>query len=195
MLQGARIFGSPAEIVGTVRARVRAELGLPMSIGVAHQAPGENRIAGREAGWIVVVDPETELEFLHKLPVAPMWGVGPATEARLAKIGVTTIGQLAESSLLNRWSDYRHSVGRKLTALARNRDPANPDAPARAPPAHNRRSDDLACDRARLQTDAPSSRRPHRRPAPRQNPCGPDDHGPRALCRFALGHAPSRRQR
>ena len=43
-----------------------------------------------------VVDPATELEFLHDLPVELMWGVGPATKARLAEIGVLTIGQLAK---------------------------------------------------------------------------------------------------
>src|SRR5262249_9744166 len=43
--------------------------------------------------------------------------------------------------------------------------------------------------RARLQTDAPSSCRPHRRPAPRQIAGRPHDHGPRAVRRFALGHA------
>jgi hypothetical protein len=44
----------------------------------------------------VVVDPETELDFLHDLPVELMWGVGPATRARLANIGVHTIGGLAK---------------------------------------------------------------------------------------------------
>jgi DNA polymerase-4 len=93
------LFGSPAEIATAVRARVRAELGLPMSIGVArtkHLAKIASQVAKPDG--LVVVDPETELEFLHELPVALMWGVGPATEARLAKIGVATIGQLAESS-------------------------------------------------------------------------------------------------
>src|SRR2546428_13897921 len=52
-----------------------------------------------------------------------MWGVGPATEARLAKIGVTTIGQLAESSPQSVERLLGHAVGRKLTALAWNRDP------------------------------------------------------------------------
>ena len=47
---------------------------------------------------LAVVDPATELEFLHELPVALMWGVGAPTEARLATIGVTTIGHLAASS-------------------------------------------------------------------------------------------------
>src|SRR5206468_11352333 len=64
-----------------------------------------------------------ELEFLHKLPVALMWGVGPATEARLAKIGVTTIDQLAESSPASVERLLGHAAGRKLTALAWNRDP------------------------------------------------------------------------
>jgi len=52
-----------------------------------------------------------------------MWGVGPATEARLAGIGVATIGQLAESSPHAVQRLLGHSVGAKLTALAWNRDP------------------------------------------------------------------------
>ena len=103
---------------------MRAELGLPMSIGVArtkHLAKIASQVAKPDG--LVVVDPETELEFLHELPVALMWGVGPATEARLARIGVTTIGQLAESSPQSVERLLGHAVGKKLTALAWNRDP------------------------------------------------------------------------
>src|SRR6185503_9186400 len=118
------LFGSPGAIARTVRARVRNELGLPMSIGVArtkHLAKVASQVAKPDG--LVVVDPETELEFLHNLPVALMWGVGPATEARLAGIGVATIGQLAESSPHAVQRLLGHSVGAKLTALAWNRDP------------------------------------------------------------------------
>src|SRR5687767_10749781 len=117
-------FGSPAEIARTVRARVRAELGLPMSIGVArtkHLAKIASQVAKPDG--LVVVDPDTELEFLHALPVGLMWGVGPASEARLAKIGVATIGQLAKSSPQFVERLLGQAVGRKLTALAWNRDP------------------------------------------------------------------------
>ena len=50
-------------------------------------------------------------------------GGGPGDEARLADAGVSTIGQLAQSSP---WAMERllgRAVGRKLTALAWNRDP------------------------------------------------------------------------
>jgi DNA polymerase-4 len=118
------LFGSPAEIARTVRARVRAELGLPMSIGVArtkHLAKIASQVAKPDG--LVVVDPDTELEFLHELPVGLMWGVGPATEARLVRIGVTTIGQLAKSAPQSVQRLLGHAVGQKLTALAWNRDP------------------------------------------------------------------------
>jgi DNA polymerase-4 len=118
------LFGSPAEIAKTVRARVRAELGLPMSIGVArtkHLAKIASQVAKPDG--LVVVDPDTELEFLHDLPVALMWGVGPATEARLAQIGVTTIGQLAASSPESVRRLLGPAAGQKLRALAWNRDP------------------------------------------------------------------------
>jgi DNA polymerase-4 len=118
------LFGSPAEIARTVRARVHAELGLPISIGVArtkHLAKVASQVA--KPNGLVVVEPDAELEFLHELPVGLMWGVGPATEARLAKIGVATIGQLAESCPRAVERLLGHAVGSKLTALAWNRDP------------------------------------------------------------------------
>src|SRR5207253_8623339 len=85
-----------ADIAARVRARVRDELGLPISIGVArtkHLAKIASQVAKPDG--LVVVDPARELTFLHDLPVELMWGVGPATRARLAEAGVTTIGQLA----------------------------------------------------------------------------------------------------
>jgi DNA polymerase-4 len=118
------LFGPPAAIARTVRARVRAELGLPMSIGVArtkHLAKVASQVAKPDG--LVVVDPGTELEFLHDLPVELMWGVGPATKARLAGIGVATIGQLAESAPESVARLLGRAAGRKLTALAWNRDP------------------------------------------------------------------------
>jgi DNA polymerase IV len=127
------LFGSPAEIARTVRARVRAELGLPMSIGVArtkHLAKIASQVAKPDG--LVVVDPAAELEFLHDLPVSLMWGVGPATEARLATIGVTTIGQLARSSPESVARLLGHAAGRKLTDLAWNRDPRQIQARGRA---------------------------------------------------------------
>ncbi|TJW40120.1 MAG: DNA polymerase IV, partial [Mesorhizobium sp.] len=91
------LFGPPAEIAKAVRSRIRDELGLPISIGVArtkHLAKIASQVAKPDG--LVVVDPAGELAFLHDLPVGLMWGVGPATTARLSGIGVETIGQLAK---------------------------------------------------------------------------------------------------
>jgi DNA polymerase-4 len=118
------LFGAPAEIARTVRARVRAELGLPISIGVArtkHLAKIASQVAKPDG--LVVVDPDAELEFLHALPVELMWGVGPATMARLAAVGVSTIGQLAGHAPQSVERLLGRATGRKLSALAWNRDP------------------------------------------------------------------------
>jgi DNA polymerase-4 len=61
-----------------------------------------------------------------------MWGVGPATRARLADAGVTTIGQLAQSSTRAMERLLGRAVGRKLTALAWNRDPRSIQTQRRA---------------------------------------------------------------
>jgi DNA polymerase-4 len=118
------LFGPPEAIAREIRRRVREELGLPISVGVArtkHLAKIASQVAKPDG--LVVVDPATELAFLHDLPVELMWGVGPVTRAKLADIGIRTIGQLAQ---MPGWSLERivgRTVGGKLAALAWNRDP------------------------------------------------------------------------
>src|ERR1041384_4423444 len=118
------LFGPPAEIAKAVRGRVRAELVLPISVGVArtkHLAKIASQ--GAKPDGLVVVDPGTELNFLHELPVELMWGVGPATKARLAEVGVSTIGQLAKTPGWSLEGLLGRAIGSKLFALAWNRDP------------------------------------------------------------------------
>ncbi len=118
------LFGPPRTIAEQLRRRVRDEIGLPVSVGAAatkHLAKVASQVAKPDG--IVVVEPEQEREFLDPLPVGLMWGVGPATRARLAERGITTIGELAATTpgvlehLLGR------AVGAKLAALAVNTDP------------------------------------------------------------------------
>lgn len=118
------LFGAPDEIARKIRYRVRSELGLPISIGVArtkHLAKIASQVAKPDG--LVVVDPGSELAFLHDLPVGLMWGVGPVTRTRLAEIDVHTIGQLARLPGRSLEQLLGHAAGDKLAALAWNRDP------------------------------------------------------------------------
>jgi DNA polymerase-4 len=119
-----RLFGPPIEIAKAIRRRVREELGLPISVGVArtkHLAKIASQVAKPDG--LVVVDPRNELAFVHDLPVDLMWGVGPVTRERLADMGVRTIGQLAQIPGQRLERLLGHALGEKLTALAWNRDP------------------------------------------------------------------------
>jgi DNA polymerase-4 len=118
------LFGRAADIAQAVRKRVRLELGLPISIGVArtkHLAKIGSQVAKPDG--MVVIDPGTELAFLHDLPVELMWGVGPATKAKLAEAGVTTIGQLAQTEGRSLDGLLGPAASEKLKALAWNHDP------------------------------------------------------------------------
>jgi DNA polymerase-4 len=118
------LFGPPGDIARAIRRRVRSEIGLPISVGVArtkHLAKIASQVAKPDG--LVIVDPATELDFLHNLPVELMWGVGPVTKARLDAIGVYTIGQLATTPGWSLESLLGPAVSEKLAALSWNRDP------------------------------------------------------------------------
>jgi DNA polymerase-4 len=127
------LFGPPADIARAIRRRVRTELGLPISIGVArtkHLAKIASQVAKPDG--LVVVEPSTELEFLHDLPVELMRGVGPVVRARLAAVGVHTIGQLAKTPGCSLDRLLGRAAGEKLAALAWNRDPRRLETHRRA---------------------------------------------------------------
>src|SRR6202790_818238 len=184
------LFGPPAEIARAIRQRVRAELGLPISVGVArtkHLAKIASQVAKPDG--LVVVDPDTELQFLHHLPVELMWGVGPVTRARLAEIGVLTIGQLANAP---GWSLKRllgPAAGEKLATLAWNRDPREIQTHRRARSAGaqsavGRKTGGEGGFRPPLAPPA----HPGRHPAAGEISAGPDCDGAGTVRRSPLGH-------
>jgi DNA polymerase-4 len=72
---------------------------------------------------LLVVPPDRELAFLHPLPVGRLWGVGPATAKKLRNQGITTVGEVARLAQATLVSMLGRASGRKLHALAHNRDP------------------------------------------------------------------------
>jgi len=177
------LFGPPAEIARAIRQRLRAELGLPISVGVArtkHLAKIASQVAKPDG--LVVVDPDTELKFLHHLPVELMWGVGPATRARLAEIGVLTIGQLAKTPGCSLKQVLGSAAGAKLAALAWNRDPREikTHRRARSAGAQSALGRKPAEERIFGPTLLPPCR-PNRQPAPGQIQAWANRNGPRSL--------------
>lgn len=127
------LFGAPEAIAVSIRRRVREEMGLPLSVGVArtkHLAKVASQVAKPDG--LVVVEPEQERTFLDPLPVELIWGVGPATSHRLHQAGVRTIGQLAatDGTVLQRLVGTAH--GEKLASLSANADPRRVEAPREA---------------------------------------------------------------
>src|SRR4051812_39492633 len=120
----ARIAGTPAEIAARLRARGRAQVGLPITVGIARTkflAKVASRVAKPDG--LLVVPPEGELAFLHPLPVDALWGVGKVTAGKLHARGITTVGQVAELAETTLVGLVGKAAGRQLHALAHNRDP------------------------------------------------------------------------
>lgn len=119
-----RISGDPASIAATVRRRVREEVGLPISIGVA-RTKFLAKVASRSAkpDGLFVVDPADEDGFLHPLPVERMWGVGAITAAKLRRRGLYTVGDLARAGEEVLVTLLGGHAGRQIHAVASHRDP------------------------------------------------------------------------
>jgi DNA polymerase-4 len=118
------ISGCPTEIAVRLRRRVRAEVGLPITVGIARtKFLAKVASAVAKPDGLLVVEPDRELAFLHQLPVERLWGVGRVTSAKLRERGITTVAQVAELREDTLVSLLGRASGRHLHALAHNRDP------------------------------------------------------------------------
>lgn len=119
-----RIAGEPIEIARRLRARVRDEVGLPISVGIARtKFLAKVASAVAKPDGLRLVEPERELEFLHPLPVERLWGVGDVTARTLHEHGITRIAQLAELGESGLRGFLGPAAARHLSALAMARDP------------------------------------------------------------------------
>lgn len=128
-----RLLGEAPVIAGALRQRVLDEQGLTCSVGVASTkfvaklATGAAKPKASEKGpqfgsGVFVVQPDETLGFLRPLPVESLWGVGPATLAKLHRIGVLTIADLADLPEENVVAVLGRSQGRHLHSLSNGHD-------------------------------------------------------------------------
>lgn len=100
------LFGSPTDIAWAIRTKVREELDLSCSVGVApskfiaklaseHAKPRAAQNGVEPGHQVFEVKVGEELQFLHQLDVSSLWGVGPATLEKLTRVGVRTVADLA----------------------------------------------------------------------------------------------------
>jgi DNA polymerase IV len=142
------LWGEPlgAEVAKRIKARIREELGLTASAGVA-----PNKFLAKIAsGWrkpdgLTVIAPGRVEQFLQQLPVEALWGVGPVTAKKLRALGISRLVELrsADAQLLH------HTLGslaESLRRLANGEDarPVRPDRPARSISAERTYAEDLA---------------------------------------------------
>jgi DNA polymerase-4 len=119
-----RSVGTPLEIARTLRRRVRDEVGLPITVGVARTKFLAKVASGvAKPDGLLLVPPGDELEFLHPLDVERLWGVGPVTSRKLRDVGISTVGQVARMDEGMLIALVGRAQGRQLYALAHNRDP------------------------------------------------------------------------
>ncbi len=127
-----RIAGTPEQIAVRLRERVRTEVGLPISVGIARtKYLAKVASAVCKPDGLLVVAPDREQAFLLPLPVERLWGVGAVTAEKLHRLGIRTVGQLAELDAASAQRTLGTATGAHLHALARLQDPRSVDATRR----------------------------------------------------------------
>ncbi len=109
------------EIAARLKQRLRDEIGLPSSFGVA-----TNKLVAKIAtnvgkpNGLVVVPPGEAAAFLAPLPMDMLWGVGPKMRAKLTALKMKTIGDIAawpEADLTRRFGEWGRALSRHAQGI------------------------------------------------------------------------------
>jgi DNA polymerase-4 len=103
-ITGSSQFGSPIEIAETIARRVREELSLPCSIGIApNKLLAKMASDMRKPNAITILRRREVPKLLWGKPCQTLYGIGARTADKLLRLNIRTIGELAgaEESLLN----------------------------------------------------------------------------------------------
>jgi DNA polymerase-4 len=90
-----RLLGEPEAVAGRLKIRIKTELGLNASVGVA-----PNKFLAKLASdfikpdGLLVLRPGEVEGFLVSLPIGKLWGIGPVTAAKVRRVGIETVGDL-----------------------------------------------------------------------------------------------------
>ncbi|MDR0627203.1 MAG: DNA polymerase IV [Bifidobacteriaceae bacterium] len=116
----------PARTVGeSIRRTVFERFSITCSVGIG-RSKSVAKIASEQAkpDGLVEVPAEATLAFLRPLPMSALWGLGPKTGETLAGLGLTTVGDLADSPDRLIVRAIGEAAAKHLLALARGQDNA-----------------------------------------------------------------------
>jgi DNA polymerase-4 len=114
-----RRLGSPLRIAEYIRARVHDEQRIDCSVGLAGSV-SVAKVASRRAkpDGVLVVPPADVVDYLHPLDVGELFGVGPHTRARLHRLGLVTVGDVAHTPRATLQLLVGRALGAQLHELA-----------------------------------------------------------------------------
>jgi DNA polymerase IV len=118
-----RLLGSGRQIADLIRRRVEEQEGITCSVGISH-----NKFIAKIASnhckpnGVLDIDPDKVLDFLHPLAAKEIWGVGPKTNEQLMKMGLLTVGDIANTPRSTLIRVLGQASGSSLYELAWGRD-------------------------------------------------------------------------
>jgi DNA polymerase IV len=118
-----RRLGRPAQIGQLIRRQVSEQLGITCSVGIAStKFVAKLASVHCKPDGLLVIPADGVLDFLHPLPVSALWGVGERTGKLLARLGLRTVGELAQVPVTTLERELGKASAAHLSALAWGRD-------------------------------------------------------------------------
>ncbi len=143
-----RLLGDGRAIATAIRAKVEAQEGITCSVGIASSKFIAKLASQRcKPNGILEIPTDRVLTFLHPLPVSALWGVGPKTNEALERLGLHTVGDIAQTPQQTLIRALGQAAGESLYELAWGRDdrdviPEDPDKSISAAETFDRDIDD-----------------------------------------------------